>query len=124
MHIIYRDSLMYFIVAFSANLVVLVIEVQGDSFQYIKLAAAPFQILVIWAMGCRAYLNLRRANGRVEGEQTNTLPIMFTTITRSAVVHHSDGQLPAQYDPVKSTATVMNEDAPFYSIEPQKSFLE
>jgi hypothetical protein len=58
-YLIYRDSLIYFILTTVTNIVVLVIQSLGPSFALTKAAVLPFSTIITATMGVRVFLNLR-----------------------------------------------------------------
>jgi len=65
-YIIYRDSLLYFLLTAATNITVLIIEASQSEYNSIKPAALPFATLITVAMSSRVYLNLKLFNQRQE----------------------------------------------------------
>jgi hypothetical protein len=73
-YLVYRDSLLYFIITATANITVLVIQaLPADKYAFYKPEALPFATLMTVSMGVRVYLNLKLFNEREN--RGDTLPL-------------------------------------------------
>ncbi|KAF8528597.1 hypothetical protein JB92DRAFT_2697292 [Gautieria morchelliformis] len=63
---IHRDGLVYFFITALTNIIVLVIQALGPSFDLIKPTAAPISTLITATMGARVYLNLKLLSEHTE----------------------------------------------------------
>lgn len=62
--IIYRDSLLYFLLTAVTNITVLIIQALGPGSDLIKPTAVPYSTLITVTMGSRVFLNLKLFNQR------------------------------------------------------------
>lgn len=97
---LYKDSVAYFTIVTVVNVVVLSINAQGDSFEFVKACIIPFSTVVTYAMGNRVFLNLHLFRKRQQEGEKAALPsassgntMLFTTIPVSR---------PSQMDTVQS----------------------
>ena len=73
--VIFRDTLMYFVITAVTNVVVLSIQALGGTHAMIKPAAVPFSTVMTVTMGSRVYLNLkiferRRQMGQADADRS------------------------------------------------------
>jgi len=80
-YIIYRDSLMYFLLTAATNITVLVIQALGTEWDLIKPTAVPFSTLITATMGARVFLNLKLFNQR-QARADQGLPFASSTGSR------------------------------------------
>jgi len=71
---IYRDNLLYFIIAAATNITVLTIQGLDDSFALIKPTAVPFSTVITVTMAQRVYLNLKLFHQRQQREDAGLSP--------------------------------------------------
>ncbi|KAI0330629.1 hypothetical protein GY45DRAFT_725421 [Cubamyces sp. BRFM 1775] len=64
---IFRDTLLYFTLTTTTNIVVLSIQALGSSHAMLKPTAVPFSTVMIVTMGSRVYLNLKLLHQRSQG---------------------------------------------------------
>lgn len=74
-YVMYKDSLVYFVLVTVVNIVILAIEARGDNLVYVKPAVVPFTTVITFAMGTRVFLNLRLLKNREETESMRMLPL-------------------------------------------------
>ena len=119
-YLIYRDSLLYFLLTAAANVTVLVIEALDSDYNLIKPNAVPFATLITVTMSSRVFLNLKLFNQR-QDKVNQGLPVHSCT---SSLDGQHQRYASSKYNP--STVAIappmpVEFDLPFQSYEHKQS---
>ncbi|KAI0324081.1 hypothetical protein GY45DRAFT_466937 [Cubamyces sp. BRFM 1775] len=90
---IFRDTLMYFLLTTTTNIVVLSIQALGDAHAMLKPVVVPFSTVMTVTMGSRVYLNLKLFHAKGQGSgggERIPLSIASSDRNKSITLSHSE----------------------------------